>query len=96
MTKLVYKNKLFIENKDPDVNEMYISFDESNKKIILNVPPNVSLIDKLTAERQANGMARTGFALSNGFSIGIGFSVQVEGNGGQIPNKLRESPRVVY
>ena len=70
--------------------------DESQKKLLLTVPTNVSLIVKRTAERQAQGIVKTGFLARDGGRYGRGHQLDVLGGGGQLPEKLTHSPREVY
>ncbi len=96
MPTLIFKNKIFIESKEPNGDTINLSFDQTNQRIVLSVPIGCSLIDRLTAQRQANGIAKTGWLTSSGARLGEGYEVTVEGDGGQVPDRLNHSPRQVY
>jgi hypothetical protein len=93
---LIFKNKLFVESKEPNGDDIHLDFDETNQKIILTVPVGSSLINRLTAQRQANGISKTGWLSSSGARLGEGYDVVLEGDGGVVPEKLNHSPRKVY
>jgi hypothetical protein len=92
----VFKNKLFVESKEPNGDSIHLDFDENNEKIVLTVPIGSSLINRLTAQRQANGIAKTGWLSSSGTRYGEGYDVVLEGDGGGVPDKLNHSPRKVF
>ncbi|MHA2059445.1 MAG: hypothetical protein ACW976_01520 [Candidatus Ranarchaeia archaeon] len=96
MPTLVFKNKLFVESKEANGDGIHLDFDESNEKIILTVPIGSSLINRLTAQRQANGISKTGYLASSGARFGEGYDVVLEGEGGGVPEKLNHSPRKVF
>jgi hypothetical protein len=93
---LIFKDKLFVESKEPNGDSIQLDFDETNRKIILTVPMGSSLINRLTAQRQANGISKTGWLSSSGARLGEGYDVVIEGNGGSVPDRLNHSPRKVY
>jgi hypothetical protein len=93
---LIFKDKLFVESKEPNGDCIYLDFDETNQKIILTVPIGSSLINRLTAQRQANGISKTGWLSSSGARYGEGYDVVLEGDGGVVPDKLNHSPRKVF
>ncbi|MBD3406964.1 MAG: hypothetical protein GF411_12675 [Candidatus Lokiarchaeota archaeon] len=70
--------------------------DEGQKKLIMSVPGNVSMIQRRAAERQARGIKKTGFLCSDGGRAGRDHELEVLGEGGRLPERLRESPREVY
>ncbi|MFW9907770.1 MAG: hypothetical protein ACFFEF_04285 [Candidatus Thorarchaeota archaeon] len=73
-----------------------LAIDESQKKLLMTVPPGISMITKRAAERQARGITKTGFLLRSGGRAGRGLELEVLGEGGQLPERLHRSPREVY
>jgi hypothetical protein len=70
--------------------------DEAEKKLIMSVPSNVGMIARRAAERQARGITKSGFLCSDGGRVGRDHELEVLGEGGQLPDRLRQSPREVY
>lgn len=70
--------------------------DSGQKKLIMSVPGNVTMIQKRAAERQARGITKSGFLCNDGGRVGRGHELEVLGEGGKLPDRLRESPREVY
>lgn len=75
---------------------IFLAVDESQKKLLMTVPSNVSMINRRAAERQARGITKTGFLLNSGGRVGRGLELEILGEGGQLPDRLRSSPREVY
>ncbi|MHA2424657.1 MAG: hypothetical protein ACXAEF_07700 [Candidatus Thorarchaeota archaeon] len=75
---------------------IFLAVDESQKKLIVQVPSNISMINRRAAERQARGITKTGFLLSSGARVGRDCELEMLGEGGQLPDRLRDSPREVY
>jgi hypothetical protein len=73
-----------------------LEIDESQKKIVMSVPSGKSMIARRAAERQARGITKSGFLCHNGGRVGRDHDLEVLGEGGQLPDRLRESPREVY
>jgi len=93
---LEFRNKVFVENKEPNGDTISLKFDEGSRKLVLNVPLGCSMVDRLTAQRQANGISKFGWLASSGARIGEGYEVILDGGGGQTPDRLNHSPRQVY
>ena len=70
--------------------------DDAEKKLIMTVPPNVSMITRRAAERQARSIIKSGFLCSDGGRYGRGHELEVLGEGGKLPERLLHSPREVY
>ena len=70
--------------------------DESQKKLVMSVPGNIGMIARRAAERQARGITATGFLCTDGGRVGRGHELEVLGEGGKLPDRLRDSPREVY
>jgi len=96
MPILLFRDKTFHETSDADGDEISLTFEASQKKVILKVPPDCSLIDRLTAQRQADGITRSGWLSKDGTRYGEGYELQIEGLGGKMPDRLCRSPREVY
>lgn len=70
--------------------------DEAQKKLVMSVPTNIGMIVRRAAERQARGIQKTGFLISDGGRYGRDHELEVLGEGGQLPDRLTQSPREVY
>lgn len=70
--------------------------DEAQKKLLMTVPNNIGMIARRAAERQARGITKSGFLSSDGGRYGRDHELEVLGEGGQLPDRLRQSPREVY
>jgi hypothetical protein len=70
--------------------------DEAQKKLIMTVPSAKTMIVRRSAERQARGITKAGFLCNDGGRYGRDHELEVLGEGGQLPDRLRESPREVY
>ena len=73
-----------------------VAVDDAQKKLLMSVPANISMINKRAAERQARGITKSGFLLSSGSRVGRDHELEVLGPGGQLPERLTHSPREVY
>jgi len=73
-----------------------LAIDESQKKLIMTVPPGTGMIAKRAAERQARGITKSGFLCNDGGRCGRDHELEILGEGGQLPERLRGSPREVY
>ncbi len=54
------------------------------------------MIAKRAAERQARGITKSGFLCNDGGRCGRDHELEILGEGGQLPERLRGSPREVY
>ncbi|MHA1907792.1 MAG: hypothetical protein ACW98Y_10900 [Candidatus Thorarchaeota archaeon] len=75
---------------------IFLAIDESQKKLLVTVPSNISMINRRQAERQARGITKTGFLMRSGARVGMDCELETLGEGGQLPDRLRDSPREVY
>jgi len=82
--------------RDSSDDSILLAIDESQKKLIMTVPVGMSMIAKRAAERQARGITKSGFLCNDGGRYGRDHELEVLGEGGQLPDRLRESPREVY
>lgn len=73
-----------------------IVVDDSQKKLVMSVPGNIGMIARRSAERQARGISKSGFLCTDGGRVGQGHELEVLGDGGKLPDRLRDSPREVY
>ncbi len=96
MTFLEYRDSQFRECSGQPSTDINLKVDESQKKLILTVPEGVSMIQRRSAERAARGIAKAGYLSSQGATIGRGFELVIEGHGGNLPDRLKHSPREVY
>jgi hypothetical protein len=96
MTFLEYRDSQFHECTGTPSTDITLKVDDAQKKLILAVPGGVSMIERRAAERNARSIQKSGFQTSKSGRIGAGFELVVEGHGGALPDKLRESPREVY
>ncbi len=83
-------------SKDTSDDTILLVVDEAQKKLIMTVPPNISMITRRAAERQARGISKSGFLCRHGGRVGRGHELEVLGEGGQLPERLLRSPREVY
>lgn len=73
-----------------------LAIDTNQKKLIMTVPSGMSMIARRAAERQARGITKSGFLCNDGGRYGRDHELEVLGEGGQLPDRLRASPREVY
>ena len=87
----------FAETTKNTSNEsILLTIDDAKKKLYMSVPPNISMIVRRAAERQARGITKSGFLVRTGGRLGAGFELEVQGEGGKLPDRLTSSPREVY
>ena len=96
MTVLEYRDNQFHECSGQPTSEITLKVDETQKKLILTVPGGVSMIQSRAAERNARSIEKSGFRTAKKGTIGRGFELVVEGHGGGLPERLKQSPREVY
>jgi hypothetical protein len=73
-----------------------LAIDDAKKKLVMTVPTNISMIVRRAAERQARGITKSGYLIRTGGRVGMGFELEVTGEGGKLPDRLTSSPREVY
>ena len=89
---LAFRDKLFTEIAQSDIKESDLAIllvDGSQSTLYFNA--SINIIDKLTAQRQANSIAKTGFLLSNNMRIGSKTNLKI--TLGELPvNSTSEQP----
>ena len=55
-----------------------LAIDEAEKKLLMTVPTNVGMITKRAAERQARGITKTGYLMSDGGRYGRDHELEVK------------------
>lgn len=75
---------------------IHVELEKTTKQVRLVLSRGTSLIERRTAMRQAESIARTGFLLSNGERIGRGWKLVIDEDGTSLPDRLTVSPRVSY
>lgn len=71
--KLIYKDKVFTEamgESAADSATAVLAIDETNGKALLTFSPEANLVERRTAQRQANSICKTGYLLSSGERVG--------------------------
>jgi len=96
MTFLEYRNSQFQECAGQPATDITLKVDDAQKKLILSVPGGVSMIQSRSAERAARGISKAGYKSKSGATLGRGYELVIEGQGGGLPDKLKHSPREVY
>lgn len=96
MVVLVFKDNEFNQADDNTESDILLKIDETQQKMILHVSPECGFVNRRTAERQARGIQKTGFLTGENHRVGAGYELVVEGNGGEVPDRLTQSPRQVY
>ncbi|TFG03737.1 hypothetical protein EU538_13060 [Candidatus Thorarchaeota archaeon] len=82
--------------RDASPDSIMLVIDEGQKKLLMTVPSRVGMITRRAAERQARGITKSGFLCNDGGRYGRGHELEVLGEGGRLPERLRQSPREVY
>jgi hypothetical protein len=96
MKVLEYRESQFHEASGQAATDISLTIDETQKRLILAVSSNVSMIERRSAERNARGISKAGFLTSTGATVGRGYELVIEGHGGALPDRLKHSPREVY
>ena len=89
-------SQFFETTRNSSDDTILLAIDETQKKLIMTVPPGKTMINRRSAERQARGITKTGFLCNDGGRYGRDHELEILGEGGQLPDRLRESPREVY
>ncbi len=92
---LVFQNREFVESSAEDAG-IRVELDAGAKQVKLVLSRETGLIERRTAMRQAESIARSGFLLSNGERIGRGWKLVVDEQGSALPERLTVTPRVSY
>ncbi|TFG34316.1 hypothetical protein EU527_04190 [Candidatus Thorarchaeota archaeon] len=90
------KSQFSETTRDSSDDSILLAIDESHKKLVMTVPVGMSMIARRAAERQARGITKSGFLCNDGGRYGRDHDLEVLGEGGQLPDRLRQSPREVY
>ncbi len=95
MIVLEYQDGTFVEAKQGSSN-IRLEVEKSAKKINVVLPQGTNLIERRTALRLADTIARSGYLLSTGERVGRGFELVIDEKGTAIPDRLKASPRISY
>ena len=95
MIVLEYQGGSFVEG-NKGASGIRVNLDKATKKIKVVLPQGTSLIERRTALRQVDTIARSGFLLSSGERVGRGWEMVIEEKGTAIPERLTVSPRISY
>ncbi|MHA2362743.1 MAG: hypothetical protein ACXAC7_02200 [Candidatus Hodarchaeales archaeon] len=90
VVKLIFVNKLFKEVENPaevDTASAVLEIDEETEKATLSYSKDAGIVDKRTAQRQAQSICKTGFLLSNSARVGAGTNLIVSVDE-QLPDRL--------
>jgi len=74
--RLGFVDTRFIEEKKEG--DASLSLNEDTEKAILTFPPYIGQILKRAAIRQARSITKSGFLLSNGARVGMGFHLEIQ------------------
>ncbi len=96
MIVLEYRDSKFHECSGTPTTPITLKIDTAEKKLILVVPNGVSMIQRRAAERNARSIQKSGFQVAAGGRVGRDFELVIEGQGGELPERLTRSPREVY
>ncbi|MGV9169915.1 MAG: hypothetical protein ACOC38_08275 [Promethearchaeia archaeon] len=83
-------------SSNPDPSSILAELDEQAQKLTLTVPHDKGMVAKRKAERLARGITRSGYLFNDGGRRGQGFTLEIVGEGGRMPDRLKSSPREVY
>ena len=91
-TKLVYFDKIFNEPNDSnDTSALAVlEIDDTSLKATLTYSPEAGMVEKRTAQRQAFGICKTGFLLSNNKRVGAGCELTIEAESKMADRLLQE------
>jgi hypothetical protein len=92
---LEYQDGTFIE-ANAGTGGIRCEVDKTTKKIKMVLPQGTNLIERRTALRLADTIARSGYLLSTGERVGQGYELVLDEKGTVIPERLKSSPRVSY
>ena len=95
MIVLEYQDGTFIESKQGAAG-IRCEVDKTSKKIQVIMPQGTNLIERRTALRLADTIARSGYLLSSGERVGQGYKLVIDEKGTAIPERLKVSPRISY
>lgn len=77
MVRLIFKNRTFSEGREESGDAVLI-LDEATQTGKLEYSPDVGLVMRRTARRQAESICKSGFLLGSGKRLGIGFKLESE------------------
>ncbi len=75
MVRLIFKNRNFSEGRE-ETGDALLILDEATSTGKLEYSPGTGLVLRRTARRQAESICKSGFLLSNGKRIGLGFKLE--------------------
>ncbi len=96
MVLLAFKDRLFCEADETSDSDIILDIKEEANQIIMRVKNDCGFVIRRTAERQIRGIQKSGFLTSDNQRIGEGYELVIEGEGGDVPDRLTHSPRQVY
>ncbi|MBS3794397.1 MAG: hypothetical protein KGY80_05855 [Candidatus Thorarchaeota archaeon] len=83
-------------SSNPDLGCIVAELNEQSEKLTLTVPHDKGMVTKRKAERLARGITRSGYPFNDGGRRGRGYTLEIQGEGGRMPDRLKSSPREVY
>jgi hypothetical protein len=92
---LEYQDGTFVEANQGS-SGIRCEVDKTGKKIRMIMPQGTSLIERRTALRLADTVARSGYLLATGERVGQGYELVIDEKGTSVPDRLKQSPRVSY
>ncbi len=95
MIVLEWQGGTFAESKE-GAGGIRIEIDKAKKKMTVILPQGTNLIERRTALRHADTIARSGYLLSTGERIGQGWEMAIDEKGTALPERVTVSPRVSY
>jgi hypothetical protein len=95
MIVLKFENGTYIEG-EKSASGIRCELDKATKKVTIFLPRGTGLIERRTALRQADTIARSGFLLKTGERIGQGYELVIDEKVSAVPERLLQSPRVSY
>ncbi len=95
MIVLEYQDGTLVESKQGSGN-IRCEVDKTGKKIRMIMPQGTGLVERRTALRLADTVARSGYLLSTGERVGQGYNLVIDEKGTAVPDRLKQSPRVSY
>lgn len=95
MIVLEYQDGEFVE-ANQGASGIKCELDKTQKKVKVVLPQGTNLIERRTALRLADTIARSGYMLSSGERVGRGYELVIKEKGSAIPDRLTISPRISY
>jgi len=77
MVRLIFKNRNFSEGRE-EAGDAVLILEEATSTGKLEYSPDAGLVIRRTARRQAESICKSGFLLSNGKRLGMGFKLETD------------------